>query len=109
MVESTYVVVLITAGSSDEARGIADSLINERKAACVNIVPQVSSLFRWEGKTEEEQESLLVVKTRVELLPEVIDLVRSLHSYEVPEIIALPILGGNPDYLRWIGEETGEK
>ena len=109
MVDSGYLVVLITAGSYEEARKIADALVGERKAACVNIVPRVNSLFWWEGKIEEDEESLLVIKTRAELFPEVVDLVKVVHSYEVPEIIALPIIGGNQDYLTWIGEETNVK
>ncbi|MGB2856426.1 MAG: divalent-cation tolerance protein CutA, partial [Dehalococcoidia bacterium] len=81
-------------------------LIGQRKAACVNIIPQINSLFRWEGKIEDDRESLLLVKTRAELFPEVVDAVKSVHSYDVPEIIALPIVEGSQDYLKWIGEET---
>jgi len=107
MAKSGYVVVLITTSSYDEARKIADALVAQRKAACVNIVPGVNSLFRWKGKIEEAEESLMIVKTRAKLFPEVMNLVKSIHSYEVPEIIALPIVEGNPDYLAWLNEETG--
>ena len=100
------VVVLITVGDPEEARRIADALMDRRKAACVNIVPQVTSIFRWEGNVEDEKESLLVVKTRAELFPELKALVSGIHSYEVPEIIALPIVDGNAEYLEWIGTET---
>ncbi len=100
------VVVLITVGDPEEARKIAGALVDRRKAACVNIVPQVTSIFRWEGNIEDEKESLLVVKTRAELLPELKALVSGIHSYEVPEIIALPIVDGNAEYLEWIGTET---
>lgn len=99
-------VVLITVGDPEEARKIADALVDRRKAACVNIVPQVTSIFRWEGNIEDEKESLLVVKTRAELFPELKALVSGIHSYEVPEIIALPIVDGNAEYLEWIGTET---
>ncbi len=107
MVKSGYVVVLITTSSYEEGRKIADALVAQRKAACVNIVPGVNSLFRWKGKIEEAEESLMVIKTRAELFTEVVNLVKSIHSYEVPEIIALPIVEGNPDYLAWLKEETG--
>ena len=106
MAKYEYIVVLITAGSHEEARMIGDTLISQRKAACVNIIPQINSLFRWEGKIEGDRESLLLVKTRAELFPEIVDAVKSIHSYDVPEIIALPIVEGSQDYLKWIGKET---
>ena len=107
MAKPEYVVVFITTSSYEEARKVADALVSQRKAACVNIVPKVNSLFRWKRKIEDTEESLLVVKTRAKLFPEVVNLVQSIHSYEVPEIIAMPIVEGNPDYLRWLEEETG--
>ena len=106
MAKPLYVVVFITASSYEEARKIGDALVSQKKAACVNIVPRVNSLFRWKGKIEEAEESLLVVKTRTKLFPEVVSTVKEIHSYDVPEIIALPIVEGNPDYLQWINEET---
>jgi len=99
---NSAVVLMITAGSEQEAHKIAESLVNAKRAACVNIVPRVDSLFRWEGKIESTRESLLLVKTRASLLPEIIDLVKQAHSYEVPEIIALPIVNGSKDYLNWL-------
>ncbi len=96
------IIVLITAGSEKEARKIARLLVKEKKAACVNILPGVDSLFRWKGKIDSARESLLLVKTRASLFPEIISLVKQIHSYEVPEIIALPIVGGSEDYLRWL-------
>ncbi|OGO03064.1 MAG: hypothetical protein A2Y59_06430 [Chloroflexi bacterium RBG_13_52_14] len=96
------IVVLITTGSEQEAHKIARLLIEERKAACVNIVPGVDSVFRWKGKIGSARESLLLVKTRAPLLSDIISLVKEVHSYEVPEIIALPITGGSEDYLRWL-------
>jgi periplasmic divalent cation tolerance protein len=109
MVEYEYIVVLITTGSQEEARRIGDALISQKKAACVNIVPQINSLFWWEGKVEDDRESLLLVKTRAELFTEVVNAVKSIHSYDMPEIIALPIVKGSQDYLKWIGEETKAK
>ena len=102
-------VVLITTSSYEEGRKIAEALIAQKKAACVNIVPKVDSIFTWKGKIEESEESMLIVKTRAKLFPDVVTLVKWLHSYEVPEIIALPIIEGNPDYLEWIDKETVAK
>lgn len=99
---SDRIVVLITTGSREEAHQIANLLVNRRKAACVNVVPQVDSLFWWKGKIDSARESLLLVKTKAPLLPEIISLVKEIHSYEVPEIIALPIVAGSDDYLNWL-------
>jgi len=96
------IIVLITAGSEEEAHQIGELLVSEKKAACVNIVPGVDSLFWWEGKIESARESLLLVKTKASLLPEIVELVKRTHSYEVPEIIALPIITGGEDYLKWL-------
>ena len=106
MRQTGAVVVLVTTGSEEEARRVAEHLLGQRKAACVNIVPGVSSLFWWQGKLDSAQESLLIIKTRASLLQKVIELVKEVHSYEVPEIIALPIIGGNEDYLKWIDDEV---
>jgi periplasmic divalent cation tolerance protein len=102
MEQADKIVVFITTSSEEEAVKIARLLLEHRKAACTNIIPRVNSLFWWEGRLESAQESLLVVKTRAALFPELIDLVRKNHSYQVPEIIALPIVAGNEDYLRWL-------
>jgi len=96
------IIVLITAGSEEEAHKIAESVVNEKKAACVNIVPGVDSLFWWEGKLDSARESLLLVKTKASLFPEIVEMVKRMHRYEVPEIIALPIIGGSEDYLKWL-------
>lgn len=104
-----YLVVFITTGNSAEAEKIADILVNSRKAACVNILPQVDSRFWWQGKIDSADEALLIVKTKASLLDELVSLVKENHSYEVPEIIALPIMGGNRDYLKWINSETENK
>jgi len=100
--EESYTVLFITAASAGEAQQISQVLLEQRKAACVNIIANVDSLFRWEDKLDSAQENLLIVKTKASLLPEIINLVKKVHSYEVPEIIALPIIGGNQDYLEWI-------
>ena len=100
------VVIFITTSSEEEAHYIANLLLNQRKVACINIIPKVDSIFWWQGKLEGAKESLLVVKTLASLLPEVVSLVKGAHSYQVPEIIALPILGGSEDYLKWIDSEV---
>ncbi len=105
MNETERLVVFITVSGEEEGRKIARLLVGARKAACVNILPGVDSVFWWKGKIDSEQESLLVVKTRAALFHEVVDLVKSAHSYEVPEIIALPIVAGNEDYLEWLDQE----
>ena len=106
MKEPSEIIIFITTGTKKEAHRIADLLLNERKAACVNIVPRISSLFWWQGKLDSAQESLLIVKTKASVLNELVRLVKELHSYDTPEIIALPIVGGNQDYLEWIGKEV---
>jgi len=108
MQDAGKVVVLVTTGSEEEARSVAEHLLEKREAACVNIVPGVSSLFWWQGKLDSAQESVLIVKTRASLLQEVIELVKEVHSYDVPEIIALPVVGGNEDYLKCIDDEVEE-
>lgn len=100
------IVILITAGSLDEASTIGRALVDEHLAACVNIVPAMRSIFSWEGKTQESDEVLLICKSRMPLLEAVIGRVRSLHSYTIPEIIALPVSGGLPSYLTWVREST---
>ena len=106
MEEFADIVLFITTANAEEAQQIAGVLLNERKTACVNIVPMVDSLFWWQGKLDAAQESLLIVKSKASVLNEIVRLVRELHSYDVPEIIALPIIGGNQDYLEWIGKEV---
>ena len=98
------IIVLITASSGDEAVKIATTLVNEHLAACVNIVPEVRSLFFWEGRTQDAREVLLICKGRLQFVEKLIIRVKELHSYAVPEIIALPIIAGSREYLDWIRE-----
>jgi len=100
------IVVLITASSREEADRIARQLVDERLAACVTIVPQVKSLFIWEQKLSQEDEVLMVVKSRRARFAQLAEVVTRLHSYTVPEIIALPIVMGSSAYLRWLSEST---
>ena len=104
-----YLVVFITTGNAVEGEKIANILVSSRKAACVNILPQLDSRFWWQGKIDSADEVLLIVKTKASLLDELVSLVKENHSYEVPEIIALPIVGGNRDYLKWIDSEIEKK
>jgi periplasmic divalent cation tolerance protein len=103
-----HIVVLITAPSPEVATEIAGMLLEKKLAACVNIVPAVSSLYLWQGRPVTDQEILLVVKSRAELFEgELVPAVLAAHPYEVPEIIALPIVMGSKSYLDWIDAETG--
>ena len=99
-------VVLITAPSPEEGEAIARALVEEKLAACVNVIPGVTSLYRWRGELQREGEVLLVVKSRRGLFDRLAARVRELHSYQVPEIIALPVILGDEDYLRWLSEAT---
>ncbi|RMH37146.1 MAG: divalent-cation tolerance protein CutA [Nitrospirae bacterium] len=98
------IVVLVTAGSEDEARKLARSVVEKEIAACVTIIPHVRSLFRWGGQIAEEQECLLLVKTIDEAFESLERAIKSVHSYQVPEIIALPIQYGSREYLTWLKE-----
>ncbi len=101
-----YIVVFITCKDAEEAQEIAQTLLKRRQAACVNILPEVNSHFWWQGKLDSSRENLLIVKTKESLLPDIIKSVKKIHSYSVPEIIALPIIGGNQEYLDWIEHEV---
>jgi periplasmic divalent cation tolerance protein len=102
MALSEPLVVLMTAGSQEEAERIAQTLVAEMLAACVNIVPGVTSFYHWEGKVQRDQEWLLVAKSRRDVLARLVERVQALHSYDVPEIIALPLAGGSEPYLHWL-------
>jgi periplasmic divalent cation tolerance protein len=105
---SEAVVVMITAGSQAEAERVGEALLQSRLAACVNLLPGVNSFFWWEGKIDRAAEVLILVKTKRELMPDLLEQVRAVHSYEVFEAVALPILAGSPEYLRWLEESTAE-
>ena len=99
-------IAYITASSGDQARRIGRTLVQARLAACVNIIPGMNSIYWWEGEIQEDAEVVVIAKTRESLLPKLIETVKSVHSYDCPCIIAVPVLGGNPGYLDWIGRET---
>ena len=98
--------VYITTGSIEEAKKIGRELIEENLAACVNLLKNMTSMYKWEEKLEEGQEVVMVVKTRKTLMPKLIEVVKSHHGYDCPCILELPIQGGNPDFLKWILGET---
>ncbi|MBM4123571.1 MAG: divalent-cation tolerance protein CutA [Nitrospira sp.] len=109
MAEATdEIVVFVTAASQEEAARIGRRVVEEGLAACANILPGVRSIFSWEGKISEEQESLMILKSRAGLFEDLATVVKSLHSYSVPEIIAIPIVKGADDYLSWLGAVTGK-
>lgn len=104
-----FIVVYVTAGSAEEGERIAAALVEERLAACVNRVSNVRSVYRWEGKVERADEELLIVKTSRALFERLKKRIAELHSYSVPEVIALPILEGSESYLNWLHEELAKK
>ncbi len=99
-------VVFVAVGSEDEAKTISHKLIEDKLAACVNIVPTIQSIFQWEGKITEEKECLLIVKTTSHAFHEVEAVIKAHHSYSVPEIVALPIKVGSSDYLSWVRQQV---
>jgi periplasmic divalent cation tolerance protein len=98
--------IYITASTDDEARTIAPALVEERLAACANILGQIKSVYWWEGELQEDGEVALIVKSTAALVPRIVERVKALHSYDCPCVVALPIGSGNPAFLDWIGEET---
>ena len=102
-----YLVVLVTAESEAQARRIARRLLQNKLAACVNFVP-MESMFLWQGAIQEEEEVLMIIKTTTEMFDELMSAVKSLHTYDTPEIIGMPIVMGATDYLKWITDEVGE-
>ena len=103
---SELIVVLMTAGSQEEASRIADALVSEMLAACVNVVPGITSVYRWQGEVQHDSEWLLIAKSRRDVLDALVQRVQTLHSYELPEIIALPLVGGSEGYLSWLDAEV---
>ena len=103
---SDYLVVFVTVPNPETAAAIAGTLVEEHLAACGNIIPAVRSIYRWQGRIEDESEALLVLKTRSELFEPLRARVAALHSYDVPEIIAVPLVAGHEPYLEWIDSST---
>ena len=102
-----FALVLTTAGTEEEAQRIARALVEDQLAACVNVAPKITSVYRWKGTVLTETEWLLLIKTRRELFPRVQETVRRLHSYELPELLLIPVENGEASYLRWLAEGSG--
>ena len=101
-----YVVVLTTLPADADAPGFARQLVDERLAACVNLLPAMESIYRWDGRVEQDTERQLVLKTSRDRVPALWERVRELHPYETPEFVVVPVIDGSDAYLRWIGEST---
>ena len=106
---SEPIVVLITAANREEASRIADMLVEARLAACVQILPEMQSVYRWEGQVARESEVMLLAKTTLDRFDELDRVVREIHSYETPEIIALPVTAVSAPYLDWLQEEVSSQ
>ena len=104
--QGEFTLVLVTTGSQEEGEHMAQALVDSRLAACVNIIQGLRSIYRWEGKIWDEGEFLLLIKTRMALFRQVEGKIKQIHSYEVPEIIAIPIIQGSETYLNWLREST---
>ena len=99
-------VIYSTIGSIEDARRIAKTLVEEQIVACVNILPKIESIYRWEGKIENDEELVIIAKTTDQNVKKAIERIKSLHTYELPDIIVLPIIGGLKEYLDYITNET---
>ena len=100
--------VYMTAGSPEEARRIGEALVEARLVACVNIIDGMHSIYRWEGKLQQDREVVMIAKTTRDRLPGLIETVNAMHSYDCPCIVSFDIDGGHPDFLAWIGAEVRE-
>jgi len=98
--------IYMTAGSRDEARKIGEKLVVSRLAACVNIIDNINSFYMWQGKVQDDTEVVMIAKTTAARVPQLVEKVKSLHSYDCPCIVSIPVSGGNQDFLDWIAEEV---
>lgn len=105
----TACIAYVTASSKDEALRIGRTVVDERLAACANILDGMTAIYHWQGKIEEGAEAVLILKTELNLIDALTARVKALHSYTVPCVVAWPIAAGNPDFLAWIGAETPAK
>ncbi len=100
-----YAFVYITTSGKEESRNIGKMLVSEKLTACVNIVPSIESIYLWKGKIEDDEESLLIAKTKQENIDKIIKRVKEIHSYDTPAILAIPIIEGSKDYLDYVDSE----
>lgn len=98
--------IYITAKDLEEAKAIGKQLVKSKLAACVNIIDQMHAIYVWEGALQEDQETVIIAKTTSSLVPALVDRVKEIHSYECPCVVSMPITGGNPDFLKWVGNEV---
>ncbi|ABN69592.1 CutA1 divalent ion tolerance protein [Staphylothermus marinus F1] len=104
MIKGGWIIVFITASNYEEAKKIAEGIVKEKLGACVNIVDKIHSIYWWQGRVEEGNESLLIIKTRLDKFGKLVEYVKEKHSYEVPEIVAIPLIIGFAKYLDWLDE-----
>ena len=104
-----YVMIFCTVPDESRAKKISQSLLEEKLAVCCTIIPDLNSIYHWENKIQNDKELLLIIKSRQELFPELEQRIKGLHPYSVPEIIAIPIVNGNPDYLKWMDENVKKR
>lgn len=104
--DNDYLILLLTAPNAENARQIARTLVEKRLAACVNLVPNITSIYRWEGQVQEEAEVLLIAKTHRLRLEALQAEIQAIHPYQVPELLALPVVAGLEAYLNWVGESV---
>ena len=102
-------IVFVTVSSQEEGERIGSSLVESKLAACVNVLPQVSSIFSWQGKIEKDGEIMLLIKTTSERMDDLAAKIKEMHSYDVPEILAVPVFAGSRDYIDWVHQETNSK
>lgn len=103
-----FIVIYCTVPNKNEGKEIARALVKQKLVACVNIIDKLESVFSWDGKIMEEKEALMIIKTKRELFDQVNKIIQKLHSYNVPEVIAMPIIEADETYLKWINHETRE-
>lgn len=107
-VSGGWILVLVTVSNPKEGEEIAKTIVNKKLAACVNIVNGLKSIYWWQGRVEESSEALLIIKTRMNLFNKLVNSIKEIHSYTVPEIIALPIIMGYKEYMKWLDNSVSE-